>query len=221
MKCPKCNYVSFEHLNECRKCNIDLSAHKSELGIDFPEYSGLDLLSHIDMGGDSKAEGQHEEPAVAVADEEETAEPEEVETAVADETVDTDMSDIGGGIEITGESEGVELSDIGEGSEETATVEISPEEEGQAEVSDDDSGGINFGGFAGGEDETVSIDAADLEEEPKTEASSTEPAGDESGSIDLGGIGDSAEETASLELPEIDEEPAAAAETPEAADVEG
>ncbi len=200
MKCPKCNYISFEYLNECRKCSIDLSAHKSELGIDFPEYSDLDLLSHIDLGGQSEAEAQNEEPAVAVADEEETAEPEEavheeVETVVEEETVDADMSDIASGIEITGESD----------------------EEGQAEVSEDDSGGINFGGFGDGDgdDETVSIDAAALEEEPQAEALTDEPEG-----IDLGEIGESTEETASMELPEIEEEPVAEVQAPEAVDVE-
>ena len=33
MKCPKCGYNSFEYLDNCKKCNVDLSSHKMSLGI--------------------------------------------------------------------------------------------------------------------------------------------------------------------------------------------
>lgn len=45
MKCPKCKYVSFEHLNRCRKCGIDLIPVKAEARIDFPHSLRLGLLS--------------------------------------------------------------------------------------------------------------------------------------------------------------------------------
>lgn len=32
MRCPKCNYVSFDHLDNCKKCGNDLQAVKVELG---------------------------------------------------------------------------------------------------------------------------------------------------------------------------------------------
>lgn len=32
MRCPKCNYVSFDHLDNCKKCGNDLQAVKAELG---------------------------------------------------------------------------------------------------------------------------------------------------------------------------------------------
>ncbi|MBI5657278.1 MAG: hypothetical protein HZC44_10890 [Geobacter sp.] len=33
MKCPKCGYNSFEYLNTCRKCGIDLAGFKNTLGL--------------------------------------------------------------------------------------------------------------------------------------------------------------------------------------------
>lgn len=87
MKCPKCNYVSFEYLNSCRKCNLDLTAHKAELGIDFPQYSDLGLLT---LAG---ASVEPEMEAVAV---EETA-MEDLETGggEAESSTDTDILSIG------------------------------------------------------------------------------------------------------------------------------
>ncbi|MDH5541902.1 MAG: hypothetical protein OEY64_02945 [Nitrospinota bacterium] len=78
MKCPKCRYVTFEHLTRCGKCGEDLSAHKSEHGIDFPSYrtysvvssanrsrhpikagiAAMNNLSGISMPGAEKGEGE-------------------------------------------------------------------------------------------------------------------------------------------------------------------
>ncbi len=33
MKCPKCNYISFDYLDECKKCGKDLSEHKEKHNI--------------------------------------------------------------------------------------------------------------------------------------------------------------------------------------------
>jgi len=33
MKCPKCGYNSFDHLDRCKKCAIDLTQHKARFGI--------------------------------------------------------------------------------------------------------------------------------------------------------------------------------------------
>ncbi len=42
MKCPKCGYVSFEYLDECKKCGKSLEAFKSEHG--FYGYPPKDLM---------------------------------------------------------------------------------------------------------------------------------------------------------------------------------
>lgn len=33
MKCPKCGYHSFDHLENCKKCSQDLSAHKAKFNL--------------------------------------------------------------------------------------------------------------------------------------------------------------------------------------------
>lgn len=33
MKCPKCGYHSFDHLDNCKKCSIDLVAHKAKFNL--------------------------------------------------------------------------------------------------------------------------------------------------------------------------------------------
>lgn len=41
MKCPKCGYNSFDHLDSCKKCNTDLSEHKVKFnlrGFFFPDH---------------------------------------------------------------------------------------------------------------------------------------------------------------------------------------
>ena len=33
MKCPKCGYHSFDHLDSCKKCNNDLVEHKAKFNL--------------------------------------------------------------------------------------------------------------------------------------------------------------------------------------------
>ncbi|GEM_PF-1455699 len=33
MKCPKCSYHSFDHLNSCKKCGQDLTEHKAKFNL--------------------------------------------------------------------------------------------------------------------------------------------------------------------------------------------
>src|ERR671933_599006 len=43
MKCPKCNYVSHDYLDACRKCGIDLVTFKQEIGLLVLQPGVLDL----------------------------------------------------------------------------------------------------------------------------------------------------------------------------------
>ena len=55
MRCPKCGYVSFDHLNNCMKCSRDLSGCRQDLNlIDFrPEVPFLlgSLVGEMEGGG--------------------------------------------------------------------------------------------------------------------------------------------------------------------------
>jgi len=54
MKCPKCNYTSFDYLDTCKKCGKDLSEHKEK----------FNLRSLLFASGAAAAAGE----AVAAAD---------------------------------------------------------------------------------------------------------------------------------------------------------
>jgi len=43
MKCPKCNYVSHDYLDACRKCGIDLVTFKQDIGLLVLQPGVLDL----------------------------------------------------------------------------------------------------------------------------------------------------------------------------------
>jgi hypothetical protein len=43
MKCPKCNYVSHDYLDACRKCGVDLVTFKQEIGLLVLQPGVLDL----------------------------------------------------------------------------------------------------------------------------------------------------------------------------------
>jgi len=47
MRCPKCKYVSFEYLENCKICGNDLTEHKVAHGIDLPIYSSLGIPAYI------------------------------------------------------------------------------------------------------------------------------------------------------------------------------
>jgi hypothetical protein len=55
MRCPKCGYVSFDHLNNCLKCSRDLSGSRQDLNLmDFrPEVPFLlgSLVGEMEGGG--------------------------------------------------------------------------------------------------------------------------------------------------------------------------
>ena len=40
MKCPKCNYISFDYLDSCKKCGKDLSEHKEKHNIQSLLFAG-------------------------------------------------------------------------------------------------------------------------------------------------------------------------------------
>ena len=64
MRCPKCGYNSFDHLDSCKKCGKDLVEHKQKFGIVSVLFPG-----QMKPGGASAAiEGESAvEETVAVA----------------------------------------------------------------------------------------------------------------------------------------------------------
>ena len=61
MKCPKCNYVSHDYLDACRKCGIDLVTFKQDIGLLVLQPGVLDLsLVLSGAGGDDLFESVEE-----------------------------------------------------------------------------------------------------------------------------------------------------------------
>ncbi|MFW2331227.1 MAG: hypothetical protein ACN4E2_02875 [Nitrospinota bacterium] len=59
MKCPFCNYVSFEYLNSCNKCSKDLSSHKIKYSLtEFIEPIPLGLASYVGASSSVAAGGE-------------------------------------------------------------------------------------------------------------------------------------------------------------------
>ncbi len=134
MKCPKCNFASFEYLNTCKKCGNDLSVHKTELGIDFPQYSSVGLMATLRREASPQAAMAEtatmvEEPLDA-AQLSETSTTEKLsgtagfEAAIAS---DTDFTNIGGGVDLGHDD--LDLSGLGESADETASISLPPVEE--------------------------------------------------------------------------------------------
>ncbi len=69
MKCPKCNYVSHDYLDACRKCGIDLANFKREVGLAVLQPGSMDLsLVFGDLGTDDLFAGMDEEVTMHAGD---------------------------------------------------------------------------------------------------------------------------------------------------------
>src|SRR5215831_19398062 len=61
MKCPKCNYVSHDYLDACRKCGVDLMTFKQDIGLLVLQPGVLDLSLMLGgLGADSLFESVEE-----------------------------------------------------------------------------------------------------------------------------------------------------------------
>jgi hypothetical protein len=72
MRCPKCGYVSFDHLNNCMKCSRDLSDCRQDLNLlDFrPEVPFLlgSLVGEMEGGGAQQALSLTQETELELGD---------------------------------------------------------------------------------------------------------------------------------------------------------
>lgn len=197
MKCPKCGYVSFEYLDQCRKCGKSVEAFKSEHGLYGYPPKDLMLVQYLE----DKASAEEESSmagTVELGDEDENLEDIVSNLGSASGEAGTDEEDAGLSLDL-GESEeapekiaaelsattapveeekesGIELTLDDAGAEEPAPVELKAEPEKPA--SEDDSEGISLSL----EDVEAEVDAAevDVAEAPvEKPAEGTDPDEDE------------------------------------------
>jgi hypothetical protein len=60
MRCPKCGYISFDHLDQCQKCRTDLSRERIHLNLLNTPANPISLLAIVERMSATRA---HEEPA--------------------------------------------------------------------------------------------------------------------------------------------------------------
>ena len=61
MKCPKCNYISFDYLDSCKKCGKDLSEHKEKHNIRSLLFAGAGAGAVAAAGIDGATEAAAED----------------------------------------------------------------------------------------------------------------------------------------------------------------
>ncbi|MFQ5559003.1 MAG: hypothetical protein ACE5FU_00260 [Nitrospinota bacterium] len=49
MKCPKCGYIGFEYLDDCKKCNKDLAKHKKTFNIVEEKHGFINILKYVEL----------------------------------------------------------------------------------------------------------------------------------------------------------------------------
>ena len=115
MRCPKCGYISFDHLESCKKCNKDISEASAD--IDGTVFA-VAAPGFLDLEYDSSAGSLEEQEGVAVGEEG----PDE-----AEESIELSFEDV----ESEGDGEIVmELDDDGEiGETDGAVLELDALEE--------------------------------------------------------------------------------------------
>jgi hypothetical protein len=180
MKCPKCGNVSFDHLDNCKKCSRDLSADRNELNLmDFrPEVPFLlgSLVGEMQGGGVQQDLSFTQETEIELGGLN-MGEPPATEGSI-------DMPGAGSSEELSlseiamDDLETIEASALGDAAVEELELgdlaELSGEEADQAEEDD------GFLGLEFEEDEPAADDFADLDE-----ALTSEPAADPGDALEL------------------------------------
>ena len=162
MRCPKCGFISFDHLTSCAKCGKDIAEVASELQgtsikVETPMFLSGALAAYAERQEPFAGHGEFEPgEGIDFSMEEENTAGEPIEMAAEEEGVDISFED---------KAEKAEISMAVEGSEEAAAEEaavdftIEPEAEAEVEVEaeaesfeeldflgtvDDEEGGLEF-----------------------------------------------------------------------------
>ncbi|MDH3997570.1 MAG: hypothetical protein OET90_01915 [Desulfuromonadales bacterium] len=98
MKCPKCGYNSFDHLEDCKKCGQDLAEHKASFslrGFFFPGQAAASIEQESASAENSADDGlgfdflDEDEPAPEETSQE--APPQSSETALEQDNINVSI----------------------------------------------------------------------------------------------------------------------------------
>ena len=154
MRCPKCGFISFDHLTSCAKCGRDVSETASELQgtsikTELPMFLGTALAAYSEREGSFEDQAMESEvdEGIDFSMEEEGAEEEVVEMAAEEEEA--------GDFSFDEEAEAdISLTEA-EAEEVDFTLEAEVEEEVEPEPAADSFEELDFMGAADEEEEGV------------------------------------------------------------------
>jgi hypothetical protein len=132
MRCPKCGFISFDHLTSCAKCGKDIADVASELqgtsiNVETPMFLSGALAAYADRGEPFAGQGMgfDVEEGIDFSMDEQSIAQEPIETAEAEGDVDVSFAD---------EREEVDIRMAEEEPEEAVDFTIEAETEAEAEV---------------------------------------------------------------------------------------
>ncbi len=220
MKCPYCGFVSFEYLNGCKKCSKDLSAHKSQFGIEYLEPVSLEMYAYAGGGAAVGAVTSASEDDgdgfgtddFAVDNESDSASLGAVEVA-EDEADHLNFGDDGAddiSIDFDGGDEGTEevSIDIGGDADDELSIDLGESDSVEdvsldlGEAEDDDEISLDLGEAE--PEEEISLDLGEAEDDDEISLDLGEAEPEEEISLDLGEA--EADDEISLDLGEAEPE---------------
>jgi len=139
MRCPKCGFISFDHLTSCAKCGRDTAEVASELQgtsikVEAPMFLSEALAAYADRQGtfEDQAMDAEADEGIDFSMEDEAVGEEAVEMAEAEEAVDFSIEEEETDISLA-EVEAEEAATTTEEPKETADVSHATESEAEAE----------------------------------------------------------------------------------------
>ncbi len=185
MRCPKCGFISFDHLTSCAKCGRDTAEVASELQgtsikVEAPMFLSGALAAYADRQGafEDQAMDVETDEGIDFSMEDEAVGEEAVEMAEAEEAVDFSIEEEETDISLA-EAEAEEAATTTEEEKEAADVSLATESEAEAapEMADKSFEELDFAGAVDDEEEGgLEFDLEDFLEdmdEDKPKASSS------------------------------------------------
>jgi len=152
MRCPKCGFISFDHLTSCVKCRKDIAEVASELQgtsikVETPMFLGTALAAYADREASFEEHAMEVDEGIDFSMEDEGVGEEAVEVADAEENVDFSFEAEGADADISLAEEKVEkavnFSSAGEVSSE-ASEESFEELDLMDTIDEEEGGGLEF-----------------------------------------------------------------------------
>ncbi len=91
MKCPRCGFVSFEYLDECRKCHTEMLSHKESYDIEMERAEMLPILAYYNRQQEKKRDELQELAESSVVEDEGFVVDEGDHTAVQTESYEEEV----------------------------------------------------------------------------------------------------------------------------------